>query len=135
LLSKDNSRETEIQASARNVTTLESLLPFSSAIGLASVILYALTIDRLVGALYEHHNADWVDLGRPVGVFTIPKDTQWWQGMIAHLGLVCDVLVATPAWLTDKPDLLFLVKKIRWCLALAVLSVMAGTVMQWVASR
>ena len=117
------------------MSALESLLSFSSAIGLASVILYALTIDRLVGALYEHHNADWVDLGRPVGVFAIPKDAQWWQGMIAHLGLVCDVLVATPAWLTDKPDLLFLVKKIRWCLALAVLSVMAGTVMQWVASR
>jgi hypothetical protein len=113
-----------------NQTTSEGLLAFSSAVGLASLILYALTIDRLIRMLRENHWEDWVDFGRPVGIFYIPRDAQWWRGMGAQFGLVCDVLIKTPAWFTDKPELLFLIKKIRWCIALAVLSVIAGLVLQ-----
>lgn len=113
-----------------NHATIEGLLTFSSSIGLASLILYALTVDRLVKLIHQEHWEDWVDLGRPVGIFYIPQGAKWWRGMGAHLGLVCDVLVKTPAWFTDKPELLFLIKKVRWCVALAVLSVLAGFVLQ-----
>lgn len=111
-------------------TTIEGLLSFSSAIGFASLILYALTIDRLVRALHERHWKDWVDFGRPVGIFYISRDAKWWQGMGAHLGLVCDVLFKIPAWFSQKPELLFLIKKVRWCVSLAVLSIIAGFVLQ-----
>lgn len=118
-----------------NQNTVEDLLTFSSTVGLASLILYALTIDRLVRALHDEHWEDWVDLGRPVGIFYIPQDAKWWQGMGAHLGLVCDVLVKTPVSFAEKPELLFLVKKVRWCVALAALSIITGFVLQRLASR
>jgi hypothetical protein len=115
--------------------TIEDLLTFSSTVGLASLILYALTIDRLVRTLHLEHWEEWVDLGRPVGIFYIPQDAKWWWGMGAHLGLVCDVLIKTPAWLAEKPELLFLVKKVRWCVALATLSIITGFVLQRLASH
>jgi hypothetical protein len=48
------------------------------------------------------------------------------QGMVAQLGLVCDVLFKTPEWLAEQAELLFLIKKIRWCIALVVLSLVTG---------
>ncbi len=118
-----------------NQNTVDNLLTFSSTVGLASLILYTLTIDRLVRALYEEDWEEWVDLGRPVGIFYIPQDAKWWQGMGAHLGLVCDLLVKTPALFAQKPELLFLVRKVRWCIALATLSTITGFVLQRLASQ
>ena len=111
-------------------TTIEAILTFSSTIGLASLILYGLTVDRLVRILHDDYREQWTRLGRPVGMFYIPRGAHWWQGMGSLLGLVCDVLVKTPKWLADKPDLLFLVKRIRWCIVLAVGSLIAGLVLQ-----
>jgi len=111
-------------------TTIESILSLSSTIGLASLILFGLTIDRLVRILHDDYGEQWTRLGRPVGMFYIPQRANWWQGIGSLLGLVCDVLVKTPKWLADKPDLLFLVKKVRWCVALVVASIIAGLVLQ-----
>jgi hypothetical protein len=110
--------------------TIEAILTFSSTIGLASLILYGLTIDRLVRILHDDHSEQWIRLGRPVGMFYIPQDAHWRQGIGSLLGLVCDVLFKTPDWLTDKPDLLFLVKRVRWCIALVVASLLAGLALQ-----
>ena len=109
-----------------NAATLDGILAFSSAIGLTSLLLYCLTIDRLVRILHAEHREDWLNLRRPVGVFYLPESANWPQGMIAQLGLVCDVLFTTPQWLAEKPQLLFLIKKIRWCIALVVLSLLTG---------
>jgi hypothetical protein len=114
--------------------TVDDLLTFSSMVGLISLMLYALTADRLVRMLHEEYWEAWADLGRPVGIFYIPQDAKWWHGMGAHLGLVCDVLVKTPAWFAEKPELMFLIKKVRWCIALAVLSIIAGFVLQRLSS-
>lgn len=105
---------------------LDGILAFSSAVGLASLLLYCLTIDRVVRMLHDEHREDWIDLRRPVGMFYVPENANWVQGMVAQLGLVCDVLFTTPQWLTEKPELLFLIKKIRWCIALVVLSLITG---------
>lgn len=112
-----------------NAASLEGILAFSSALGLTSLLLYCLTIDRLVKMLHEHHREDWVDLRRPVGIFYVPESADWTPGMVAQLGLVCDVLFKTPDWLAEKPELLFLIKKIRWCIALVVLSVATGVLL------
>jgi hypothetical protein len=112
-----------------NATTTEGMLGFSSAVGFASLILYVLTIDRLIRTLREHYREDWIALSRPVGIFYIPENTSWGQGMVAQLELVCDVLFKTPAWLAGKSELLFLIKKIRWCIALVVLSLLIGLVL------
>jgi hypothetical protein len=112
-----------------NAATTEGILGFSSAVGLASLILYVLTIDRLVRMLREHYKEDWIALSRPVGIFYVPENTNWPQGMVAQLELVCDVLFKTPAWLAEKSELLFLIKKIRWCIALVVLSLLIGLVL------
>lgn len=111
-------------------TTIEAILAISSTVGLASLILLGLTVDRLVRILHDDYSEQWTRLGRPVGMFYIPEDARWWQGFGSLLGLVCDVLVKTPKWLADKPDLLFLVKRVRWCIALAIVSIIAGLVLQ-----
>jgi hypothetical protein len=113
-----------------NAAMLDGILGFSSAVGLASLLLYCLTIDRAVRILHEDHRDDWINLRRPVGFFYIPENANWMQGMVAQLGLVCDVLFKTPLWLTEKPDLLFLIKKIRWCIALVVLSLVTGVLLR-----
>ena len=33
-------------------------------------------------------------------------------------------------WLAEKPELLFLIKKIRWCIALVVLSLVTGILLR-----
>ena len=113
-----------------NTATLEGILGFSSAVGLASLLFYCLTIDRLVRMLHENHKEEWVALRRPVGMFYVPDNANWAQGMVAQLGLVCDVLFKTPPWLAEKPELLFLVRKIRWSTALVVLSLVAGVLLR-----
>ena len=113
-----------------NAATLDGILAFSSAVGLASLLLYCLTIDRVVRILHEDHRGDWINLRRPVGVFYVPENANWVQGLVAQLGLVCDVLFKTPDWLAEKPDLLFLIKKIRWCIALVVLSLITGVLLR-----
>jgi hypothetical protein len=40
------------------------------------------------------------------------------------------VLFKTPGWLADKPELLFLIKKVRWCIALVVLSLVTGILLR-----
>ncbi len=121
------------QSAPVNTATIEGILAFSSTLGLASLILYGLTMDRLVRMLHEHHKAIWNDLGRPVGILYVPHNARWSEGMIAHLRLVCDGLFKTPEWLADNAELLFLVKKIRWCLALAVLSLIVALVLPRIA--
>lgn len=111
-------------------TTIEAILTFSSAIGLAALILYGLTVDRLVSILHDEYTEHWTRLGRPVGMLYIPKGANWWQGFGALLALVCDSLFKTPKWLADKPDLLFLVKRLRWCIALVVVTLVAGLALQ-----
>jgi hypothetical protein len=111
-------------------TTIEAILTISSTVGLASLILFGLTVDRLVRILHDDYSEQWIRLGRPVGIFYIPKGAHWSQGIGSLLNLVYDVLVKTPKWLADKPDLLFLVKRVRWCIALAVASLIAGLVLQ-----
>src|ERR1700752_1703909 len=105
---------------------MENLLAFSSAIGLASLILYALTVDRLVKMLHDEHWEDWAEFGRPVGIFYVPQDARWPSGIGAQFGLICDILLKTPAWFAEKPELIFLIKKIRWCLGVAILSLIAN---------
>jgi hypothetical protein len=109
---------------------IENLLAFSSTIGLASLILYALTIDRLVKMLHDEHWEDWKEFGSPVGILYIPHDAKWRPGIAAQFGLVCDILLKTPAWFSEKPELMFLIKKVRWCLALAILSLIANFVLR-----
>jgi hypothetical protein len=109
-----------------NAATLDGILAFSSAVGLASLLLYCLTIDRVVRTLYENRREDWIRLHRPVGILYVPENANWMQGMVAQLGLVCDVLFKTPEWLAEQGELLFLIKKIRWCIALVVLSLVTG---------
>lgn len=111
-------------------TAIEAILTLSSTVGLASLILYGLTVDRLVRTLHDDYSEQWTRLGRPVGVFYIPEGAHWCQGIGSLLGLVCDVLVKTPKWSADKPDLLFLVKRVRWCIALVVASIIVGLVLQ-----
>jgi hypothetical protein len=113
-----------------NDTTLEGILAFSSALGLASLLLYCLTIDRLVRTLHEDHREEWIALRRPVGMFYVPENVSWTEGIVAQLELVCDVLFKTPRWLAEKSELLFLVKKIRWCTALVVLSLFTGVLLR-----
>jgi hypothetical protein len=113
-----------------NAATLEGILAFSSAVGLASLLLYCLTIDRVVRTLHEDLREDWISLRRPVGIFYVPQNANWRQGMVAQLGLVCDVLFKTPEWLADKSELLFLIKKIRWCIAFVVLSLVTGILLR-----
>jgi hypothetical protein len=113
-----------------NDATLEGILAFSSAVGLASLLLYCLTIDRLVRALHEDHPEEWIALRRPVGMFYVPENVNWTQGFVAQFALVCDVLFKTPQWLAEKPEPLFLVKKIRWCIALVVLSLVSGVLLR-----
>jgi hypothetical protein len=113
-----------------NAATLEGILAFSSAVGLASLLLYCLTIDRVVRMLHEDRREDWIRLRRPVGIFYVPQNANWVQGMVAQLGLVCDVLFKTPEWLTEKTELLFLIRKIRWCIALTVLSLVTGILLR-----
>jgi hypothetical protein len=113
-----------------NATALDGILAFSSATGLTSLLLYCLTIDRLIRILYTEHREDWLNLRRPVGVFYLPESANWPQGLIAQLGLVCDVLFTTPQWLAEKPELLFLTTKIRWCIALVVLSLVTGMLLR-----
>jgi hypothetical protein len=113
-----------------NAATLDGILAFSSAIGLTSLLLYCLTIDRFVRILHAEHRQDWLNLRRPVGVFYLPASATWRQGLVAQLGLVCDVLFTTPQWLAEKPELLFLTKKIRWCIALVVLSLLTGMLLR-----
>jgi hypothetical protein len=115
-------------------TAIEGILTFSSIVSLASLILFALTVDRLIRILHESYRDDWSDLGRPVGILYIPEGADWRQGIVALLSLVCDVLVKTPGWLADKPNLRFLVTKIRWCIALIAASVLTGVGLQWVSS-
>ena len=109
--------------------SVEGILAFSSAIGLASLLLYCLTIDRLIRMLYEDHKNEWIALRRPVGMFYIPANVSWTQGIVAQLALVCDVLLKTPRWLAEKPELLYLVRKIRWCIALVVLTLVVGVLL------
>jgi hypothetical protein len=113
-----------------NAATIDGILGFSSAVGLASLILYGLTVDRLVRMLHDHYKEEWMALRRPVGIFYIPENTTWGQGIVAQLELVCDVLFRTPEWLEENPELLFLIKKIRWCIALAILSLVVGLVLR-----
>jgi hypothetical protein len=113
-----------------NAATLDGILAFSSAVGLASILLYCLTIDRAVRILYENHREEWINLRRPVGMFYVPENANWMQGIVAQLGLVCDVLFQTPGWLAEKPELLFLTKKIRWCIALILLSLITGVLLR-----
>jgi hypothetical protein len=113
-----------------NAATLEGILAFSSAVGLASLLLYCLTIDRLVRMLHEDHREEWIALRQPVGMFYVPENVSWTQGIVAQLALVCDVLFKTPLWLAEKPELLFLVKKIRWCIGLLVLSLFTGVLLR-----
>ncbi|MET0224351.1 MAG: hypothetical protein ABW346_08245 [Terrimicrobium sp.] len=113
-----------------NAATLDGILAFSSGLGLASLLLYCLTIDRIVRLLHDDHRKDWIALGQPVGIFYLPESTDWTRGMAAQLGLVCDVLFKTPQWLAENPELLFLIKKIRWCIALAVLSLITGILLR-----
>jgi hypothetical protein len=80
--------------------------------------------------LHQEHREDWIALRRPVGMFYVPENANWAQGIVAQLGLVCDVLFKTPVWLEEKPELLFLIKKIRWCIALAVLSLITGVLLR-----
>ena len=115
-------------------TTIEAILTISSTVGLASLLLFGLTIDRLVRALHDDYNEQWIRLGRPVGISYVPKGAHWWQGIGSLLNLVFDVLFKTPTWLADTPDLLFLVRKVRWCIALAVVSLIVGLVLQRVPS-
>ena len=113
-----------------NAATHDGILAFSSALGLASLLLYCLTMDRIVRMLHGDHREEWVALGQPVGIFYVPRNTDWMRGMAAQLGLVCDVLFKTPGWLADKPKLLFLIKKVRWCIALVVLSLVTGILLR-----
>jgi hypothetical protein len=113
-----------------NPATLDGILAFSSGVGLASLLLYCLTVDRLVRMLHQEHREDWIALRRPVGMFYVPENVNWSQGIVAQLGLVCDVLFKTPPWLEEKRELLFLIKKIRWCIALAVLSLITGVLLR-----
>jgi hypothetical protein len=113
-----------------NGATLDGILAFSSALGLASLLLYCLTIDRFVRMLHDDHREDWIALRQPVGMFYVPENANWLQGMAAQLGLVCDVLLKTPPWLAEKPELLFLIKKVRWCIALVVLSLVTGVLLR-----
>ena len=113
-----------------NAATLDGILAFSSAVGLASLLLYCLTMDRAVRMLHEDHRDDWINLRQPVGIFYVPENASWMQGMVAQLGLVCDVLFKTPSWLAEKPELIFLIKKIRWCIALVVLSLVTGILLR-----
>jgi hypothetical protein len=113
-----------------HAATLDGILAFSSAVGLASLLLYCLTIDRAVRILHEDHREDWINLRRPVGIFYIPENANWMQGMVAQVELVCDVLFKSPEWLAEKPELLFLIKKIRWCVALVVLSLVTGLLLR-----
>ena len=38
--------------------------------------------------------------------------------------------ISGPQWLAENPELLFLIKKIRWCIALAVLSLITGILLR-----
>ena len=111
-------------------TTVETILTFSSAIGLASLILAGLTVDRLIRILHDDHREHWTRLGRPVGMLYIPKGANWWQGIGSLLALVYDSLLKTPEWFADKRDLLFLIKRLRWCIFLVVVSLVAGLILQ-----
>jgi hypothetical protein len=108
----------------------EPILFLSSTIGLASFVLYLLTTDRFVRTLHEQYREEWNRTGRPVGWFYIPEGESWWPGVISLQKLVCDTLVQTPEWLCAKPDLLFLARRVRWCIALIVLSLLVGFVVQ-----
>ena len=83
-------------------TTIEAILTFSSTIGLAALILYGLTVDRLVMILHDEYSEHWTRLGRPVGILYIPKGVNWWQGIGSLLALVCDSLLKTPRWLATS---------------------------------
>ena len=85
-----------------NAAILDGILAFSSALGLASLLLYCLTVDRIVRLLHVDHRKDWIALGQPVGIFYLPESTDWKRGMAAQLGLVCDVLFKTPQWLAEN---------------------------------
>ena len=111
-------------------TTIEAILTFSSTIGLAALILFGLTVDRLVRILHDEYSEHWARLGRPVGMLYIPKGVNWLQGIGSLLALVCDSLFKTPEWVADKPELLFLVKRLRWCIALVMVSLVAGLALQ-----
>ena len=111
-------------------TTIEAILTFSSTIGLAALILFGLTVDRLVRILHDEYSEHWTRLGRPVGMLYIPRGVNWWQGIGSLLALVCESLFKTPEWVADKPELLFLVKRLRWCIALVIVSLVAGIALQ-----
>ncbi|HEY5811445.1 MAG TPA: hypothetical protein VIT23_02180, partial [Terrimicrobiaceae bacterium] len=83
-------------------TTMEAILTISSTVGLASLILFGLTVDRLVRMLHDDHSDWWIRLGRPVGIFYLPKDAPWGQGLGSLLSLIYDVLLKTPDWLADQ---------------------------------
>jgi hypothetical protein len=104
----------------------DAILTLSSAVGLASLIFYLLTVDRLVRSLHEDYREEWNRIGQPVGLFYIPRTTSWWNGIVTLHALICDILIKTPSWLSGKPDLLFLVKRVRWSIVVLVISMVVG---------
>jgi hypothetical protein len=83
-------------------------------IGLMGVLLFAFfNFDNLVKIEYRKYRDEWTIDGKPRGFFWRPPESTWFSSSIAMKKLSFRWLFRTPQWMTNDPDAIYRLKRLR----------------------
>lgn len=81
-------------------------------------------IDKLIKQMYISHNAEWIKVGKPSGMFYYPPEARNLQSMISMQLNVFVWVFKTPKWVKGDETSSSYLKKLRVSLAIANLSML-----------
>ena len=80
---------------------------------IAALLVTLWTFDRLLKLEYETYYAEWVQDGRPDGIFSHFSGSSWFKGSFARNWLSFRWLFVTPEWMKSSPQAMKLIIRLR----------------------